>query len=130
MEMCYDGALVMPSSYAVMDEEEMMYVEGGFSWSQAKTLALGVLAVVGACNTIMTMFNNAVKYGAAIKGISEAAFIKGVATKVAATIGRITAWVSKYAGVVVAVLATLVAFAGGYYAGKKVSEQVFSRYHR
>lgn len=29
MEMCYDGALVMPSSYAVMDEEEMMYVEGG-----------------------------------------------------------------------------------------------------
>lgn len=30
MEMCYDGALVMPSSYAVMSEEEMTYVEGGF----------------------------------------------------------------------------------------------------
>lgn len=29
MEMCYDGALVMPSSYAVMDNEEMTYVEGG-----------------------------------------------------------------------------------------------------
>lgn len=29
MEMCYDGALVMPSSYAMLDEEEMMYVEGG-----------------------------------------------------------------------------------------------------
>ena len=29
MEMCYDGALVMPSSYAVMDAEEMTYVEGG-----------------------------------------------------------------------------------------------------
>lgn len=29
MEMCYDGALVMPSSYAVMDEDEMMYLEGG-----------------------------------------------------------------------------------------------------
>ncbi len=29
MEMCYDGALVMPSSYAVMDTEEMTYVEGG-----------------------------------------------------------------------------------------------------
>ena len=27
--MCYDGALVMPSSYAVMNEEEMIYVEGG-----------------------------------------------------------------------------------------------------
>lgn len=31
MDMCYDGTLVMPSSYAVMDEEEMTYVEGGFS---------------------------------------------------------------------------------------------------
>ena len=29
MDMCYDGALVMPSSYAVMDEEEMCYAEGG-----------------------------------------------------------------------------------------------------
>lgn len=29
MEMCYDGALVMPSSYVVMDEEEMTYLEGG-----------------------------------------------------------------------------------------------------
>jgi len=29
MEICYDGALVMPSSYALMSEEEMIYVEGG-----------------------------------------------------------------------------------------------------
>lgn len=29
MDMCYDGTLVMPSSYAVMDEEEMSYLEGG-----------------------------------------------------------------------------------------------------
>lgn len=29
MELCYDGALVLPSSYAVMDEEEMTYTEGG-----------------------------------------------------------------------------------------------------
>ena len=31
MEMCYDGALVMPSNYAVMSEDEMMYVEGGMT---------------------------------------------------------------------------------------------------
>lgn len=31
MEMCYDGALVMPSNYAVMDEREMEYLEGGVS---------------------------------------------------------------------------------------------------
>ena len=30
MDMCYDGALVMPSSYARM-KEEMCYVEGGTS---------------------------------------------------------------------------------------------------
>ena len=30
MELCYDGALVLPSSYAVMDEEEMCYTEGGY----------------------------------------------------------------------------------------------------
>lgn len=30
MEMTYDGMLVMPSSYAVMDEEEMTYAEGGW----------------------------------------------------------------------------------------------------
>ena len=29
MDMCYEGALVMPSNYVVMDEEEMTYVEGG-----------------------------------------------------------------------------------------------------
>lgn len=26
MDMCYDGTLVLPSSYAVMDEEEMSYL--------------------------------------------------------------------------------------------------------
>jgi len=29
MEMCYSGALVMPSSYVVMDKDEMTYLEGG-----------------------------------------------------------------------------------------------------
>ena len=35
MEMCYDGALVMPSNYAIMDEEEMTYVEGGGLFQKA-----------------------------------------------------------------------------------------------
>ena len=34
MDMCYDGALVLPSSYAVMNEEEMTYMEGGISVSK------------------------------------------------------------------------------------------------
>ena len=30
MEMMYDGALVMPKNYAVVNEEEMTYVDGGW----------------------------------------------------------------------------------------------------
>lgn len=33
MEMCYDRAIVMPSSYTIMNGEEMMYVEGGIKAS-------------------------------------------------------------------------------------------------
>ena len=36
MEMCYEGAMSLPSSYAVMNEEEMTYVEGGFSYTYSK----------------------------------------------------------------------------------------------
>ncbi|MDD6069921.1 MAG: hypothetical protein PUC12_03795 [Clostridiales bacterium] len=46
MDMCYDGALVMPSSYAVMDEEEMTYVEGGGvpRWTAAAIIDAALLA--------------------------------------------------------------------------------------
>ncbi|MBO5089771.1 MAG: hypothetical protein J6C27_02520 [Clostridia bacterium] len=34
MEMCYNGTLVMPSNYAVVNDNEMEYVEGGYKkWS-------------------------------------------------------------------------------------------------
>lgn len=45
MEMTYGGALVMPSSYAVMDEEEMMYLEGGIEWESSK-VANGIDLIV------------------------------------------------------------------------------------
>lgn len=53
MEMCYDGALVMPNSYAVMSDDEMMYLVGGKPWTVDKTaraidIAVSViLAAVG-----------------------------------------------------------------------------------
>lgn len=34
MEMCYDGALVMPSSFAVVEQDEMSYVNGGGTFSK------------------------------------------------------------------------------------------------
>ena len=42
MDMCYDGTLVMPSSYAVMDEEEMSYLEGGLSGVKKRVRAYGI----------------------------------------------------------------------------------------
>ena len=127
MEMCYDGTLVMPSSYALMDEDEMSYIEGGgLTWDQVKSVGVGILAVCGAVNTIMQLFNNAVKYGAAIKGVTEAAFIQGVATKVSAAIGRITTWISAHLGALAAALGALLGFAGGYALGQHIAKRVYN----
>lgn len=61
MEMCYDGALMMPSSYAVMYEDEMTYVEGGGTFSihiSARAmniiLTVGVGTAVGIVTTLLT----------------------------------------------------------------------------
>ena len=54
MTMCYDGALVMPSSYAVMDEEEMTYVEGGLkvsTWVAATAIDIAVTLMFGGAAT-------------------------------------------------------------------------------
>lgn len=54
MELCYEGGLVMPSSYAMMDEEEMTYVEGGGTFSinisaraVQSLLSIGISGAVG-----------------------------------------------------------------------------------
>lgn len=56
MEMCYDGALVMPSNYAVMEEEEMTYVEGGVYLSNETLCTIGkVIFYSTALNPIGTV---------------------------------------------------------------------------
>lgn len=45
MEMCYDGALVMPSNYVEMNEDEMTYTEGG-AWYISNR---GIKNVLAAC---------------------------------------------------------------------------------
>lgn len=40
MEKYYDGALVMPKTYAVVDEEEMTYVDGGKYYSKTVTVSV------------------------------------------------------------------------------------------
>ena len=49
MEMCYDGALVMPNNYAVVSEEEMTYVDGG-GWSSYYGIeAIGMITAIAGC---------------------------------------------------------------------------------
>ena len=61
MEMCYDGALVMPSNYAVMSEDEMMYVDGGkkitINRSTITSAVKSVFGWIGAGFTIYTLAN-------------------------------------------------------------------------
>lgn len=57
MDMCYDGTLVMPSSYAMMEEEEMVYVEGGGKISLGlkigkNSFVIHALSAVGSALTI------------------------------------------------------------------------------
>ena len=57
MEMCYDGTLVMPSSYAVMSEDEMTYVEGGrqkikvSTWILSSVIDVAVTCMFGGAAT-------------------------------------------------------------------------------
>lgn len=57
MGLCDDGTLVMPSSYAVMDEEEMSYVEGGGTVSLGlkigkNSFVIHALSAIGSTLTI------------------------------------------------------------------------------
>lgn len=46
MELTYQSAMVMPASYAILTEEEMIYTEGGVSEMQAAVLNFGINLVV------------------------------------------------------------------------------------
>ena len=49
MEMTYDGALVMPKSFAAVSEEEMTYVEGGgtITVTIKKSTIQGIIGLLG-----------------------------------------------------------------------------------
>lgn len=80
MEMCYDGALVMPSNYAVMEEDEMVYVEGGKAIARStveKAVNIGVSALLLAVgigygiSAILWFVKNSVK-GLVVAGLKRA----------------------------------------------------------
>lgn len=72
MEICYDGALVMPSNYAVMDEEKMTYTEGGAYLNIISTDWAGALFNVALSAAIG---------GGGIVGSGLASYIKKVGKK-------------------------------------------------
>ena len=61
MEMCYNGELVMPKNYAVVNEEEMSYVDGGATYSASQ--CRDFVAALGLCSGQALM---AVAAGAAV----------------------------------------------------------------
>lgn len=68
MEMCYDGALVMPMNCVVMDEEEMTYVDGGKRYTNLTGLfsliigtGAGATAVYKSVKTLASITSAAVK---------------------------------------------------------------------
>lgn len=73
MEMCYDGALVMPSNYVAMDDEEKMYIDGG---RKITITLVGVAAAIGG-------------YAAKTVAKKGAAWLCG---KIVTNAGRIAAW--------------------------------------
>lgn len=90
MERCYDGALVMPSSYAVMDEEEMTYVEGGRT------------SKIYRASEALTYLSNQVKLCTAESAASLAVAGVGAATIIVAVVGGLASalmgqWASAYA---------------------------------
>ncbi len=67
MEMCYDGALVMPSSYSVMNEEEMTYVEGGNGWYNSTAFIGSAIDVALYAIPALAAANKACKAGKAVR---------------------------------------------------------------
>ena len=85
--MTYNGALVMPSSYAVMNEEEMTYVEGGGlgkHWYNSTGFIGGAIEGLLYLVPVLAAVSKATKLGkglsAAMKlvGISKEALISGL----------------------------------------------------
>lgn len=104
MDMCYDGTLVMPSSYAMMDEDEMSYVEGGIRFTVKKDT----------CATITTYINTVIGVCAAALGFAALEKkLTRVIGRVASGIIRIAGSVGGIIGVVVGAFAAILATTNG-----------------
>jgi hypothetical protein len=68
MEMCYNEAIVMPSNYVVMNNEEMEYIDGGGNLSlqiRSNSFIIHALSAIGGALTVA-------KVGAVLAGLGIA----------------------------------------------------------
>lgn len=104
MEMCYDGALVMPSRYAVMDSEEMVYTEGG-SLATLKSNLRGISVLV---QNYLCKWMSGATVGQVMKrcGLtwSQIGVLAGsyspLCAKVVAAISAVTKWLGSHAFII------------------------------
>lgn len=112
MEMCYDGALVMPSNYAVMSEEEMIYVEGG----GIATLKANLRGIYNVVYNYMTKWMSGATVGQALQraGLSWSAIgqMAGSYSKLAWKIVNIISSVTKWLGSHAIIVGVIAGFAG------------------
>ena len=92
MEMCYDGALVMPNSFALVAEDEMEYIDGGWSPSTMMGNLGRFVARVGAACVVAKAASALRTYVAAHKGWGYAKMLANAAGKVANFIWALPCW--------------------------------------
>lgn len=85
--------LVMPMNYEFLEQDEMMYLDGGWSWQQAVNNAIGVTAV----GTLAFVENYLRKAFIANKGASLGTMIAKVSVQ-AAKAFWVLPWWAKIAG--------------------------------
>ena len=76
--------MVLPASYAVIEEEEMMYLDGGMS-KLTKAGIIAAIVVVGAAVTTALVYGQ-FYLGAKIMGFTMKAYVKRVGAKAVATV--------------------------------------------
>ncbi|MCQ2464654.1 MAG: hypothetical protein MJ095_03620 [Oscillospiraceae bacterium] len=123
MEMCYDGALVMPNNYAVVNEEEMTYVDGGVAlpnWLVGGLINYGIGLAFGGVAAFLGAAKNQCIKAACAKTIEDT--LRRELVERAVTFGI----ASKISGFVAASLTICGAILdpGGFLAGKWDSNDV------
>ena len=91
MEMCYDGALVMPSNYAVMSEDEMMYVDGGGTVKVVMSRDFLRDCITAGLSAVVSIVCTAI--GVAVGGVIGGAVGKTVGSVVGAALGAAIGWI-------------------------------------